>query len=94
MTTEETNLKGLPVHGYRDQPRTSVAAVNYNKTLEAHLLDHLDELLRDDDLDVDPRWTSIARTHFEQGFMALNRAVFKPAPLTLTLKEDNRENDT
>lgn len=27
---------------------------------------------------VDKRWVSIARTHFQQGFMALNRAVFQP----------------
>jgi len=23
----------------------------------------------------DPRWLSVAKTHFEQGFMALNRAI-------------------
>ncbi|MBI6154270.1 hypothetical protein JEP92_19615 [Serratia surfactantfaciens] len=29
--------------------------------------------------DVDPRWLSIARTELQQGFMAVKRAVAKPA---------------
>ena len=28
--------------------------------------------------DIDGRWVSIARTHFQQGFMALTRAVTRP----------------
>lgn len=31
----------------------------------------------------DPRWLSIARTHFQEGFMALNRAVFQPQRVKL-----------
>jgi hypothetical protein len=31
-----------------------------------------------DDAQYDQRWLSIARTMLEEGFMALNRAVFKP----------------
>lgn len=29
-------------------------------------------------IDADPRWLAIAKTHFEQGFMALERAVLQP----------------
>lgn len=31
----------------------------------------------------DKRWLAIARTHFQQGFMALNRAVFQPQRIRL-----------
>jgi hypothetical protein len=33
--------------------------------------------------EVDRRWLSIAKTHFEQGFMALNRSIFKPQRIKL-----------
>jgi hypothetical protein len=42
----------------------------------------LESMLRvlavDEELRVDPRWTAIARTHFQEGLMALRRAVTKP----------------
>jgi hypothetical protein len=31
----------------------------------------------------DQRWLAIARTHFQEGFMALNRAVFQPQRIKL-----------
>ena len=31
----------------------------------------------------DPRWFAIARTHFQEGFMALNRSVFQPQRIKL-----------
>lgn len=31
----------------------------------------------------DQRWIAIARTHFQEGFMALNRAVFQPQRIEL-----------
>lgn len=34
-------------------------------------------------LPYDPRWLAIARTHFQEGFMALNRAVFQPTRIKL-----------
>lgn len=34
-------------------------------------------------LKCDPRWLAVAKTHFEQGFMALNRAVFQPQRISL-----------
>jgi hypothetical protein len=72
--------KGLPVAGYRPQSETNVALVNVNKVLEEHMLRLMDEL---QGKDVDWRWLQIARTHMEQGFMALNRAIFKPARITM-----------
>lgn len=33
--------------------------------------------------EVDGRWLAIARTHFQEGFMALNRAVFQPQRIKL-----------
>jgi hypothetical protein len=42
---------------------------------------------REDDAP-DPRWVAIARSHFEQGFMALNRSVFRPR--RIKLPEDSK----
>jgi hypothetical protein len=68
---------GLPVAGYRPQTDSAVARVNFNKAAEEQVLLILDTLAGDDD--VDKRWLAIGRTQIEQGFMAVNRAIFKPA---------------
>lgn len=80
---------GLPVAGYQPQPKAAVSIVDDNKAIEERLLRRLDALadfkIRSGLATagkVDGRWLSVARTHFEQGFMALNRAVFQPARLT------------
>lgn len=68
---------GLPVSGYRPQPTANVDLVNANKQIEEQclrLLDHLGTLP-----DTDKRWLAIGRTGIEQAWMAVNRAVFKPA---------------
>jgi hypothetical protein len=70
-----SDIQGLPVAGYRPQPQENIDLVNANKLIEEHMLQNLDMLKTKD---VDQRWLSIARTHFEQGFMALNRSIFKP----------------
>ncbi len=67
---------GLPVSGYKPQSDDNVAKVNENKRLEEMLLRQLDALAADEA--VDKRWLSIGRTDIEKGFMAINRAVFKP----------------
>lgn len=69
--------QGLPVAGYRPQTNNAVETVNINKRLEERVLRILDELQSDPD--IDKRWLAIGRTAIEQGFMAVNRAVFKPA---------------
>jgi hypothetical protein len=71
-----TEHAGLPVAGYRAQTSEAVHMVNLNKQDEERILrsiDHYATLT-----DIDPRWLAIAKTHIEQGFMAMNRAIFKP----------------
>jgi hypothetical protein len=68
-----------PIMGYTEQSEENLAAVNDNKWAEEKLmrrLEHLDKVLT-----LDPRWLAVARTHFEQGYMALNRAIMQPERL-------------
>ena len=76
-----TEHKGLPVYGYQSQSDAKVAMVNHNKQMEEAMLRALDEMQRDPAFD--NRWISIARTHIEQGFMAWNRAIFRPERVKL-----------
>lgn len=85
METKETHT-GLPVAGYRPQTTGAVQMVNQNKQDEERILRALDRLKAED---VDQRWLAIARTHIEQGFMAMNRAIFKPA--RVDLPEDHQK---
>ena len=73
--------KGLPVPGYREQSNDAVALVSGNKVIEEQVLRILDDLARRDD--VDKRWLAIGRTSIEQGFMAVNRSIFKPERVSL-----------
>lgn len=81
--------EGLPVKGYQPQSDEKVALVNENKVLEERVLRQLDKHVKQlgekgpGALTVDGRWLAIARTQIEQGFMALNRAVFQPARIPL-----------
>ena len=68
--------QGLPVAGYKPQTTEKVAIVNENKADEERILRKLDALAKIED--VDKRWLQIGRTVIENGFMAVNRAVFKP----------------
>lgn len=79
----------LPVAGYTSQSDAKVALVNEHKAMEERLLRHLDSLIGPSQYAIDQRWLAIARTHIEQGFMALNRSVFKPQ--RIALDGDNRE---
>lgn len=76
-----TEVKGLPVSGYRAQPSRNVELVNDNKAIEERVLRMLDSLAEDPD--TDKRWLAIAKTQIEQGFMAMNRAIFKPSRIDL-----------
>lgn len=73
--------KGLPVAGYSDQSDERVSLVNANKEMEERVLRLLDAVAARDGVDL--RWVAIARAHVEQGFMALNRAVFRPGRIPL-----------
>jgi hypothetical protein len=70
-------IEGLPVHGYVPQPKAAIDLVNTLKLAEESLLRMIDEM-RDKGHQYDQRWLAIARTQFEQAYMALNRAIFKP----------------
>lgn len=76
-----TQHQGLPVSGYKPQDGKSVLLVNINKDAEERVLRILDGLKENPD--IDQRWLAIGRTHIEQGFMAVNRAVFKPERVEL-----------
>lgn len=78
---------GLPVPGYRPQTARAVEIVTGFKQDEEVLLRTMDRMK--DNPDFDQRWLSIARTQIEQGFMALNRSVFRPG--RVRLPEDDVE---
>lgn len=71
----------IPVSGYVPQTGARVDIVNRNKEAEERILRLLDSL--GGQPDVDKRWLAIGRTHIEQGFMAVNRAVFLPTRVKL-----------
>ena len=79
--TATASVAGLPVAGYRPQSEHRLALVNANKAAEERILRILDALAAEPD--IDRRWFSIGRTAIEQGFMAVNRAVFQPGRVTL-----------
>lgn len=53
-----------------------IELVSHNKEIEEQLLQLLDAL--EESTVTDKRWLAIGRTHIEQGFMAINRSIFKP----------------
>lgn len=71
------NHAPLPVSGYSTQSDENVSLVNNNKRREEKILRVLDEMATMPD--IDKRWLAIGRTQIEQGFMAVNRSVFRPA---------------
>lgn len=76
---------GLPVAGYRPQSGSNVDLVNTNKHIEEQVLRVLDALANIPD--TDKRWLAIGRTAIEQGFMAINRSIFKPGRVKLPTDE-------
>lgn len=78
----DTKHQGLPVAGYKPQSEQSVELVNGMKVTEEIVLRCLDDLAAMPD--VDKRWLAVGRTQIEQGFMAVNRSIFKPGRVQLT----------
>jgi len=74
-------METLPVKGYTPQTPERVGLVNQNKVTEEQLLRQLDAMGGSPAFD--KRWLAIARTHFEEGFMALNRSIFQPQRFAL-----------
>lgn len=77
------------IGGYTKQPPENVRLVNQNKIMEEQLLRRVEEL-RDRHAG-DGRWSAVAMTHFQEGFMALNRAVMKPERLSDGMIQKMRE---
>lgn len=87
--TDET-VKPLPVSGYTEQSKSKIDLVNQHKDAEERLLRHI-EFMQNNNI-VDGRWAAIAKTHFEQAFMALNRAVFQPQRISLPEDQKDKPN--
>lgn len=75
--------QGLPVKGYVPQSAERVKLVNDNKEIEELVLRRIEQAQRLVS-GVDHRWAAIAKTHIEEGFMCLNRSIFRPERLKLT----------
>jgi len=71
----------LRMRAYRDQTDGNVSLAMQNKVTEERILRLIDELRRDGL--GEPQWLAVAATHIEQGFAALNRAIFKPTHVNL-----------
>lgn len=74
-----------PISGYTKPTDEQIAAVNDNKQVEELVL-RLAERVRTSP-ECDGRWASVAITHFQEGFMALNRAIMKPTRVDLDFVE-------
>ena len=64
------------IKGYRELNADEIAVMNNAKGQEADILAFLEEMSKE--FDVDQRWLAIGRTHIQQGFMAVIRAITKP----------------
>lgn len=82
-----SDYQSLPVHGYKAQSHDAVGQVNINKQMEEEVLRRLDGLKQV--ADIDQRWLAIGRTHIEEGFMAINRSIFKPGRVQLPSDVNN-----
>lgn len=80
-STDATKHAALPVAGYKPQSGSNVDKVNANKRAEESILRTLDAMKGDHN--IDQRWLAVARTHIEEGFMALNRSIFRPGRVEL-----------
>lgn len=83
LTTEEhTKKHSGPIKTYRELTPCEISVINEFKELENQLGQSIARvrLLQENnpDIELDPRWVSIARTQLQQGFMSLNRSVAKP----------------
>jgi len=75
--------QGLPIPGYRPQGETAIKVVKAMKHLEEQILRCLDEFGTQTEIEIDKRWLAIGRTSVEQGFMAINRSIFRPERVSL-----------
>lgn len=79
-----TDHKAPPIKGYQDIPDLKLKMVNDLKESEEMVLRRIDLLeVAPEDFKVDKRWLSIARTHVQQGYMAMTRALLNPQRISL-----------
>lgn len=64
------------IEGYRELDQSEIDTMNQIKNTAKLVGGLFEDLERQGDLD--PRWLAIGKTHLQQGFMALTRAVAKP----------------
>jgi hypothetical protein len=64
------------IKGYRELTEQDIEQINDMKDLEQVLLTCINAMSKVQEFD--QRWVSIGRTHIEQGFMALVRAIARP----------------
>ena len=64
------------IKGYRDLSQDEIESMNNIKNMGCHVEILINQI--NEQPDIDGRWVGIARTHLQQGFMALTRAVAKP----------------
>ena len=75
MAGEEIKIKG-----YTPLTEKQKTLVNSNKIMEEAVLRIIDTMKKEQETpdEFDPQWMAIAKTHFQEGFMALNRSIMKP----------------
>ena len=88
MSEDQKLTPSLSIKGYTDQSKAKQDLVNKYKELEERVLRATEEAYTID-INLDQRWLHIARTHIQQGFMALNRAVFQPTRISLPEDKPN-----
>jgi hypothetical protein len=75
------------IEGYTRPDQEQIDLVNFNKRFEELLLRLLDAHQAQGACD--PRFLAVARTHFQEGFMALNRSVMQPERIPGDLTADD-----
>lgn len=77
---ERLSCTGQPkITGYRELSAQEIALINVLKDRSDDVGRLVETLERNPmGLDLDARWVAIAKTHLQQGFMTLVRAVAKP----------------
>lgn len=73
------------IKGYRELSEDEIAAMNEVKATAEQVGELIEGLQGRYPITLDHRWSSIAKTHLQQGFMALTRAIAKPTFFVLSL---------
>lgn len=69
-----------PISGYRELSDDEIKLINQLKEMEERTLRVFETVAIGS---VDLRWVAIAKTHIQEGYMAINRAIAQPARVKL-----------